>query len=291
MPPSSGSGTRQATPAREARALGRDRGRHRPAPQSRHPAAAACAPGAGAAGPGRPPSSYGPEVAAAAAVLWQASGRIGAHRLQPFVPELLDRLTPVRRSDPGRPPSTSSLRQVSRPDPRAAAGARPGAVPAARRHHHAARHLAQARDPHPHLHRLGRRPARLLRDRSRRSLWDAAPRAFTSVRSARSTSPRRGSSSKPSGARASSESAGRASGARALARAPDGPRQLTMARVHQPPPLRLVSARTASPSPAAGPGRRMTAPTSSRRTAPSCATSSAMIASPPGRLCPTRPRL
>ena len=31
-------------------------------------------------------------MAAAAEVLWQASGRIGAHRLQPFVPELLDRL-------------------------------------------------------------------------------------------------------------------------------------------------------------------------------------------------------
>jgi hypothetical protein len=32
-------------------------------------------------------------VAAAAEVLWQTAGRIGAHRLQPFVPELLDRLT------------------------------------------------------------------------------------------------------------------------------------------------------------------------------------------------------
>ena len=41
--------------------------------------------------PGRP-RQYGPEVAAAAAILWQACGRIGAHRLQPFVPELLDRL-------------------------------------------------------------------------------------------------------------------------------------------------------------------------------------------------------
>ena len=37
------------------------------------------------------PRVYGLEVARAAAVLWQASGRIGAHRLQPFVPELLDR--------------------------------------------------------------------------------------------------------------------------------------------------------------------------------------------------------
>lgn len=48
----------------------------------------------GGAGPVRAgrPRRYGPEVAAAAEVLWQAAGRIGAHRLQPFVAELLDRL-------------------------------------------------------------------------------------------------------------------------------------------------------------------------------------------------------
>src|SRR4029434_2730924 len=40
------------------------------------------------------PRCYGPHVAAAAEVLWQASGRIGAHRLPPFVPELLDRTPP-----------------------------------------------------------------------------------------------------------------------------------------------------------------------------------------------------
>ncbi len=38
------------------------------------------------------PRHYGPDVAAAAEVLWQTTGRIGAHRLHPFVPELLDRL-------------------------------------------------------------------------------------------------------------------------------------------------------------------------------------------------------
>src|SRR4029453_19592760 len=38
------------------------------------------------------PRCYGPAVAAAAEVLWQASGRIGAHRLHPFVGELLERL-------------------------------------------------------------------------------------------------------------------------------------------------------------------------------------------------------
>ena len=38
------------------------------------------------------PRRYGPEVAAAVEILWYASGRIGAHRLHPFVAELLDRL-------------------------------------------------------------------------------------------------------------------------------------------------------------------------------------------------------
>ena len=41
---------------------------------------------------GRPPV-YGAAVAAPATVLWEATGYIGAHRLHPFVPELLDRLT------------------------------------------------------------------------------------------------------------------------------------------------------------------------------------------------------
>jgi hypothetical protein len=43
-------------------------------------------------GPGGRPREYGPAIAGAAEVLWQASGRIGAHRLHPFVPDLLDRL-------------------------------------------------------------------------------------------------------------------------------------------------------------------------------------------------------
>jgi hypothetical protein len=40
-------------------------------------------------------------------------------------------------------------------DAGAAARARPGALPRARGHHDPAGHLAQARDPDPHLHRLG----------------------------------------------------------------------------------------------------------------------------------------
>ncbi|HEX2437854.1 MAG TPA: hypothetical protein VHT71_06045 [Methylomirabilota bacterium] len=68
--------------------------------------------------PARPrsgrPRQYGPAVAAAAEVLWQASGRIGAHRLHPFVPELLDRLT---QCDELRlaPAVDKLVRQVSRP--------------------------------------------------------------------------------------------------------------------------------------------------------------------------------
>jgi hypothetical protein len=60
------------------------------------------------------PRAYGPEVAAAATVLWQASGRIGAHRLQPFVPELLDRLL-QHGALVVAPAVDKLLRQVSRP--------------------------------------------------------------------------------------------------------------------------------------------------------------------------------
>ena len=60
------------------------------------------------------PRVYGPEVASAAAVLWQASGRIGAHRLHPFVAELLDRLTLY--GELALPPAVDKqLRQASRP--------------------------------------------------------------------------------------------------------------------------------------------------------------------------------
>ena len=65
-------------------------------------------------GPGGRPRAYGPEVAAAAEVLWQASGRIGAHRLQPFVPELLERL--LRCGELSLAPAVDKLvRQASRP--------------------------------------------------------------------------------------------------------------------------------------------------------------------------------
>ncbi len=60
------------------------------------------------------PRRYGPAVATAAEVLWQASGQIGAHRLHPFVPELLDRLTQC--GELALAPAIDKLvRQASRP--------------------------------------------------------------------------------------------------------------------------------------------------------------------------------
>lgn len=65
-------------------------------------------------GPGGRPCAYGPEVAAAAEILWQASGRIGAHRLHPFVPDLLERVT--RCGELALAPEVEKrLRQASRP--------------------------------------------------------------------------------------------------------------------------------------------------------------------------------
>jgi hypothetical protein len=64
---------------------------------------------------GRPvgrPRQYGRPVARAAQVLWEAAGQIGAKRLQPFVPELLERLTAC--GELRVPPATALLlRQVS----------------------------------------------------------------------------------------------------------------------------------------------------------------------------------
>ena len=65
-------------------------------------------------GPGGRPREYGPAVAAAAAVLWQASGRIGAHRLHPFVPELFERLVQCGELTVA-PDIEKRLRQASRP--------------------------------------------------------------------------------------------------------------------------------------------------------------------------------
>jgi hypothetical protein len=65
-------------------------------------------------GPGGRPREYGPEVAAAAEVLWQASGRIGAHRLHPFVPDLLERLLQCGEVTVA-PDVEKRLRQASRP--------------------------------------------------------------------------------------------------------------------------------------------------------------------------------
>jgi hypothetical protein len=69
--------------------------------------------------PGRPrrrrvgrPREYDGAVATAAQVLWDAAGQIGAKRLQPFVPELLDRLTAYGELRVA-PRTARLLRQVS----------------------------------------------------------------------------------------------------------------------------------------------------------------------------------
>jgi hypothetical protein len=93
-------------------------------------------------GPGGRPRRYGPEVAAAAEVLWQASGRIGAHRLHPFVPELLDRL--LQCGELALPPAVDKLvRLASRPT--------------------LARLLGPARAQYPPRHATITRPGTLLR--------------------------------------------------------------------------------------------------------------------------------
>jgi hypothetical protein len=67
--------------------------------------------------PARPrsgrPRLYGPAVAAAATVLWEAAGGIGAARLHPFVPELADRL--IRCGELALPPAVDKLLRHASP--------------------------------------------------------------------------------------------------------------------------------------------------------------------------------
>jgi hypothetical protein len=58
------------------------------------------------------PRVYGPDVVAAAQVLWEASGEIGAVRLHPFLPELVDRLLAFQAL-PLAPATAAALRRVS----------------------------------------------------------------------------------------------------------------------------------------------------------------------------------
>jgi hypothetical protein len=91
-------------------------------------------------GPGGRPREYGADVAAAATVLWQAAGRIGAHRLHPFVAELLERLVqcdeltvPLAVEKRLRQASATTLKRLLAParaqyPPRAATITHPGPV-------------------------------------------------------------------------------------------------------------------------------------------------------------------
>jgi antitoxin (DNA-binding transcriptional repressor) of toxin-antitoxin stability system len=85
--------------------------RYRYASEGGHPAAPTRA---------APADAMVPHVAAAAKVLWQASGRIGAHRLHAFVPELLDRLVQCGERLPPR-----DFAHEHRGDDRHTAGSRP----------------------------------------------------------------------------------------------------------------------------------------------------------------------
>ena len=118
------------------------------------------------------PRRYGPEVGRAAAVLWEAAGHIGPHRLQPFVPELLDRL--VQCGELVVPPAVDKLvRQASAATlgrllaPRALSG-RPGAWP------RPGRGVGQGRSPFAPL------PSGTMCNRaSWRSIWSLIAAAAT----------------------------------------------------------------------------------------------------------------
>ena len=63
------------------------------------------------------PVEYGPDVAAAARVVHEAAGGIGARRLQPFVGELAKRLAAFGdlEIDPATPPVTAIMRSIPSP--------------------------------------------------------------------------------------------------------------------------------------------------------------------------------
>ena len=88
---------------------------------------------------------YGPEVATAAEVLWQASGRIGAHRLHPFVAELLERLTQSANSRCPLPWTSGSGRPVVLRSP--GSWPRPRAVSPPRCDDHSPGHRLQPQIP------------------------------------------------------------------------------------------------------------------------------------------------
>src|SRR5262249_48641386 len=100
------------------------------------------------------PRRYGADVASAAQILWQAVGQIGAKRLQPFVSALMERLVACGGLT-ARPAAAALVRQMSISAPeRLVPGARPPAAPP-RAPPDAARAMAQASDPGPHVRRLG----------------------------------------------------------------------------------------------------------------------------------------
>src|SRR4030095_11957783 len=271
---------------RQAPPLGRVGRGDRPTPQGRYPVAAAAAtvgahpPARRAAAPllgrgrrcrRRPPRSgppppragrprrYGAEVAAAAEILWQASGRIGAHRLHPFVPELLDRLG--QGGELSVAPTVDTLvRQASRPT--------------------LARLLAPARAQYPRRSATTTRPSTWLKPHNpNRTLpdWGAALKASTSTPWRPSMWPPAGSSCKRSGARGTIASPPACRPCASACRWPWSASTATTGPNSSIASCTTTAGGRASPSREAGPGRRTTAPSSSRRTAPLCASWSLMF--------------
>ena len=151
----------------------------------------------------------------------------------------------------------TQLRQASRPR-WGAPGAGPGDVPAARRDDHPARPRPQARDPHPHLHRVDRCPPGLPRGRPRRPLWHE-------YRGLLSLHPRRGGHRDRVGRAGGrlGEGAKRVGGAvdhvRTRLPMPWSAWSATMAPSSSTARCSIPVAATASPLPAVAPGRRTTA--------------------------------
>ena len=199
------------------------------------------------------PKRYGLEAATTLKVLWEASDRICAKRLQPFLPELLavlerhgELLLEWEVKDQVCTMSAATIDRLLRPHRqpelrRPFSTTKPGSP-------------AQGLHPYPHLHRMERTPTRLPGNRPGGPLWREHRRPVPQHPSALWTSP-------PVGwpvARRNGQ--GPATGGRRHpphrpepALPPPGPGLGQRQRVHQPPPLCLLSAEVHHLHPVPGP--------------------------------------
>ena len=196
-------------------------------------------PPTGRSRPGRPPC-YGPEVAGAAAVLWQAaaaSARIAStpscRNCSSASPGTGNSRSPRRWTNscgrPVAPPSPA----CSRPPARSTRGAgRPSRGPG----------RGSSTNPHSHLHRVGRCPARVPRDRLGGPLRQQHPGLLPLHPLHRRYRLVLGRAASRLGQGPGPRGRGHPSGQRAPARAPRRPGQRQRLRVHQPAPLYLLPA-------------------------------------------------